>query len=467
MPLVKKNQNKAVTKENNDSHATLEEQKKKDMTFAGNGLNDESVDGLTTLPLTANDNAELTSLTQKLDRQAAQNQAKHMQKSINTYGLTKPVCEECLEGYDNVAELVCSKIWNAVVEHKWYAFFTKTVDGIRVANQEKLQNVANTATRHSYNFLVEQYGYGSLDVATNLSVLALADTILLGDNSGSMTYTDASKLGDLVISRWEYLKDVSKDDGFISSIFDDDGYEIVLMSPDRGLTKICQQIMHNEKNIWVLKDPKNPDSWATMHDDFSGFTGVTSMEQCEMIYNAVGPNFSTPTADAIARIYMRSVKSQATSGTLAKPVIIKLYTDGHPNLGQNVKEMIRKIKLEMRDTIYGDHAVLFQIVQTGKDKSVNDWFEELDTDEVKDSLGRPVEPNNGIGDIVDCVSDYEIELEQILKNNPGATWFDVAFYKMKCRVGVMIGALDKTDETTVESVTSIFGGMMAKAKALI
>lgn len=460
MPLVKKNQNNAITAQNVQTNADLESQKNPGMTFSNNGLNDESIDGATSIPLTNAEKNKIVAATSKLDTQAEAGYSQQVHTHVETYGLVPPTCEEYLDGQQEIAEYCRSKIWNAVVEHKWYAFFTVMEGGRRIANQAKLQNLVNVATRHSYNLLVELYGYGNIDIATNMSVLALVDSLFIGDNSGSMTATDASTQGDTLMSRWNYLKLVAQDDGFIASMFDDDGFEVTLMTPDPKLGRIpeLRDQCLDGKMVKVLPDPKNPEKFAVLNEDMSGFRGLTSQEQVSVIFDHVGPDFGTPTAESLLRVYNRNVKMQAKNGTLAKPLLVRLYTDGQPT-GADVKQTLRQIKAELRNTIYGDHAMLIEIVQTGKVTAVNDWFEELDGDEEKDAYGRPKNPNNGVGDIIDCVSNYEIELSQVLSKNPGATWFDVPFYKMKCRCGVMIKALDQTDEVNVGTVFTKMTGL--------
>lgn len=442
------------------TNSQLEDQKKQGMTFSENGLNDESIDGATSNPLSSGEKSKLTTATTKVDKQSEKEFTKQVNVHIETYGLHPPTCNEFLDGQEEIAEFCRSKIWNAVVEHKWYAFFTTIEGGKRVANQAKLQNLVNVATRHSYNFLVEMYGYGNIDIATNMSVLSIVDSIFIGDNSGSMCATDESSQGDTVMSRWNYLKLVAQDDGFISSMFDDDGFEVTLMTPDPKLGRIARLQSKNVegKNVQVLFDPKNPEKYAILNEDMSGFRGVTSQEQVAIIFDSVSPDFLTPTAESLLRVYNRNIKTQAKNGTLAKPVLVRLYTDGQPS-GADVKQTLRQIKAELRNTIYGDHAMLVQIVQTGKVLEVNKWFEQLDEDEEKDIYGRPTNPNNGVGDIIDCVSNFETELEQVLSKNPGAIFFDVPFYKMKCRCGVMIKALDQTDEVNVGTVFSKLANM--------
>jgi hypothetical protein len=258
------------------------------------------------------------------------------------------------------------------------------------------------------------------------------------------------------------LKLVSKDDAFVASIFDSDGFQFELMTGDPKLRSVCVQTTRYGKSCWVLPDPKNETKYALLLEEHGtpyGFKGLTSMEQIEIIFSCnIEADYGTPTAESIWRIYTTQVQQQARNGTLPKPILVKIYTDGRPG-GRNVKQEIRKIKAELRNTIYGDHAMLFQIVQTGKEKTVNHWFTELDEDEEKDPYtGKPKDPNDGCGDIIDCVSDYEIELAEVLSKNHGATWFDVPYYRVKCRVGVVVKALDKSDETDVSSVFGSFAG---------
>lgn len=466
MPLVKKN--KEAVKECVENNTTIVEQKKNvtldngqtvKANFARDGLHDETVDGATTIPLTPQEKTELDKTTNKIQTQANKGLLDATKHQVQTYGFQMPTAEIYVDGQKENAELCKAKIACCVTEHAWYAFYTKLVDGmstgeskVRVFDMDKIQSRVDVSTKHSYKFLAEQHGYGTLDVATNLAVLGLADSIMLCDNSYSMREDDPSDHGDTRMSRWNYLKLVGSNDAFVTSMYDDDGFVLEFLTADPKLQNICENRMVNGVNKFVLVDPSNPDRYAILNDDFSGFTGVTSQQQVERIFTVSSPDFGTPTGTAIRRIYNRYVKTQAQNGTLVKPVVVKLYTDGKPNDGLNVKTVIRDIKAELSKTIYGSHAMLFQIVQTGKVKEVNDWFEELDKD-----TDSTITPDPGVGDIIDCVSDYEIELKQVLEKNPSAEWFNPGFYAVKCRVGVMIKALDASDEINVSStVSSVF-----------
>lgn len=463
MPL-QRNKANVQTSANVETNKEVESLKKTpDANFATGGLNDETVHAQTN-PLTAQETAKVQAETAKVATDARTQYVKQVQAHVETYNLQPPVKEEFMD--PAVADFCIAKMWQAIVTHKWYAFFTKLVDGVRVADQQKLQDCTNVATRHAYNLLVELYGYGNLDVATNLCVKALVDTILLCDNSGSMTFSDRSTQGDIELSRWEALKLVAKDDSFVGAMFDSDGYQLDLMTGDPKLRNICSRINVNGVSTWVLPDPKTEAKYAVLLEERGtpyGFKGLTSQEQVELIFGAgIGADYGTPTAESIWRIYETQVRQKALSGTLEKPVIVTCYTDGRPG-GRNVKAEVRKIKAELASTIYGGHAMLFQLVQCGKEQSVNDWFEELDKDEVVDPLtGKPADPNPGVGDIIDCVSDYEIELKQVLKENPDCDWFDVPFYRVKCRVGCAIRALDQADEKAVAKPVTAMGTVFSK-----
>lgn len=463
MPLQRTKAN-VQTAQNVNTNAEVEGLKKApDANFATGGLNDETVHAQTN-PLTPQETAKVQQDTAKVSTDARTQYMKQVQAHVETYNLQPPVKEEFMD--PAVADFCIAKMWQAIVTHKWYAFFTRMNDGVRMADQAKLQDCVNIATRHAYNLLVELYGYGNLDVATNLCVKALVDTILLCDNSGSMQLTDKSERGDVEMPRWESLKLVAKDDSFVGSMFDSDGYQLDLMTGDPKLRNICSRININGVQTWVLPDPKTESKYAVLLEERGvpyGFKGLTSQEQVELIFGAgIGADYGTPTAESLWRIYESQVRDKAKAGTLEKPVIVTCYTDGKPG-GRNVKTEIRKIKAELNHTIYGGHAMLFQLVQCGKDHSVNDWFDQLDKDKEVDALtGKTLDPNPGVGDIIDCVSDYEIELQQVLEKNPGCDWFDVPYYRVKCRVGCAIRALDQADEIAVSKPVTSMGTVFSK-----
>lgn len=472
MPLTRTKAN-VQTAANVETNKEVESLKKTpDSNFASGGLNDETVHAQTN-PLTAQETAKVQAETTKVATDARTQYVKQVKEHVETYNLQPPVKEEFMD--PAVADFCIAKMWQAIVTHKWYAFFTRLNDGVRVADQAKLQDCVNIATRHAYNLLVELYGYGNLDVATNLCVKALMDTILLCDNSGSMQLSDKSTQGDAELSRWDALKLVAKDDSFVGSMFDSDGFQLDLMTADMDprtgkdygkLRGICSRVNLKGVQTWVLPDPKTESKFAVLLEERGvpyGFKGLTSQEQVELIFGChLDPDYATPTAEAIWRIYETQVRDKARAGTLEKPVGVTVYTDGKPS-GRNVMAEIRKIKAELSSTIYGDHAMLFQLVQCGKEKSVNEWFDNLDKDEVVDSLtGKPLNPNPGVGDIIDCVSDYEIELAQVLEKNPGCDWFDVPYYRVKCRVGCVIRALDQADEQAVSKPVTAMGTVFAK-----
>lgn len=472
MPLTRTKVNVQTT-ENVQVNSEVEKLKKSpDANFATGGLNDETVHA-ETISLTSSETAKVQADTAKVQASARTAYINQVSQGVQTWNLQPPGLEEFMDLA--VAEFCLAKIWLAIVEHRWYAFFTKVVDGVRTADQQKLQDCVNVATRHSYALLSELYGYGNLDVATHLSVKAPVDTVLLCDNSGSMTLTDRSVQGDTEMSRWEALKLAAKDDSFVGAMFDSDGYQLDLMTGDPKLRSICQRIDVNGVQTWVLMDPKTEGKYAILLEERGipyGFKGLTSQEQVDLIFGTgIGADYGTPTAEAIWRFYETHVRQQARNGTLNKPVIMTIYTDGKPS-GRDVEKEIMKIKAELATTVFGDHAMLFQLVQCGKEKSVNEWFDNLDSSVEKDPLtgkpkldsrtGEPVYPNKGIGDIVDCVSDYEIELAQILAKNPGCDWFDVPYYRVKCRVGVAIKALDQADETSVSKPVTAMGTVFRK-----
>ncbi len=92
------------------------------------------------------------------------------------------------------------------------------------------------------------------------------------------------------------------------------------------------------------------------------------------------------------------VVGQARAGTMAKPVMIIIITDGEP-VGEprdKLSQVLRAAKAELERTRYGGHAFSVQVAQVGKDARAQRFLQELDNDV-------------SVGDLVDCTSYYEME----------------------------------------------------------
>lgn len=429
---------KKIVKETTETNQQLTTDQQKP--FVQAGLNDANVPTYETPKLDATQqeqqDAQVQRLTAKIDAGTAksmQQQARRGKPTAQKYGLSPPQAEEGPD--EEVAKLVASKIWNAVVYNMWYKFFT----------QETLQLAVNRATRHDYRMIMELYNIQSLDMATNLAVLSLVDIVIIGDNSYSMNTsgtrdmsgnfkhtedfrqeyedlyrkecsetTDPSKVvNHNNVSRWQLLALLLEVSAFISTLFDDDGISVRFLNEDSSLYGL---------NLDNVKTP----------DDVKG------------IFKKTKPCGGTPTGGCITRVYNELFRNQAENGTLKKPVLFRVLTDGQA--GDNVTEAIRGVRSHLvHNSDYGSRAVLFSFSQVGNDKGATEALQNLDTDE------NPRDPDLGAGAITDCTSNFELEKEeydkaQAKKSTEERVPYTPGFHLVKENCGVIIEALDKADE---------------------
>ena len=102
------------------------------------------------------------------------------------------------------------------------------------------------------------------------------------------------------------------------------------------------------------------------------------------------------------------VLSPAKHGSLRKPVLIVIITDGAPS-GEDRHKIVSVIKSANHDlakTRYGPDAVSYQLAQVGNDQAARAFLEEIDV-------------NRDIGTLVDVTSNYENEADNLRKaRNP-------------------------------------------------
>lgn len=341
------------------------------------GFNAENVDGVTVAPLNQGQEVQINRDADKLMTRLP----------TNSHGL---VCPTPLTGdiEESVAKLVTARLWKAVVDNNWYAFFT----------QEELQNINDIASRHDYRTLLEifampddvdkvitvkgkqEYDMRKLEKIVQLAVLALCDQGFLLDNSGSMAVADAIQSGlegdEIRISRLNAQKNIVKLGAFVSRLFDTDGIEVRTMTPDPKLARIKMSNLRTKEEI------------------------------DEIFAHGVNAEYGTPTADALMRYFNEIIKPKLISGTMKKPYIIWLLTDGAPSPGQDVVATIRAIRAECARTKYGDRAVLISASIVGEDEHADREVTQWD----KDKVGHP---DMGAGAITDCISSYYKECKEI------------------------------------------------------
>lgn len=358
-------------------------------------------------------------------------------KGINTYGLVPPTP---LTGdiEESVARLVSARLWKAIVDNNWYAFFT----------QAQLQEINNIASRHDYRSMMQifeipdrldetrmvgsksEYDLRNLEKIVELSVLALCDIGMLLDNSGSMGTTD-SKSGiknlegaelarEVNITRLEAQKNLVKLGAFVARLFDDDGIEIETMTPDPNLRNVKMR-------------------------------GVKTKEEIDEIFaHGVKAEYGTPTADAIRRFFDTNVLPKLRAGTMRKPYVMWLMTDGEPGPGQDVVEAIRYCRRECAKTKYGNKAFMICASIVGEDDKADEEVTKWDKDGSK-----PHDDGVGSGAITDCVSSYYRECQQV-KLPPGQT-YEVMFHNIRCFTGPIIPENDAVDEGGITGVFQKMG----------
>jgi hypothetical protein len=88
MPIERKKPNKAAA-ESVTQNAELETLKVHGTNFASGGLNDETIDGATTVQLTPEQNAQVVTDTHKVQQTAVKTYTTQMAKHVETYGKSK------------------------------------------------------------------------------------------------------------------------------------------------------------------------------------------------------------------------------------------------------------------------------------------------------------------------------------------------------------------------------------------
>lgn len=378
------------------------------------GFNAENVDGVTVSPLNDDQNRQI------------ENKALQMSSALpsNVRGL---VCPTPLTGdiEESVAKLVTARIWKAVVDNNWYAFFT----------QEQLQEINDTASRHDYRTLMEifqipdnadkviiskgkkEYDLRKLEKIVQLSVLALCDQGFLLDNSGSMAVCDSIQKGleneEIRISRLDAQKNIVKLGAFISRLFDADGIEVRTMTPDPKLSRVKM-------------------------------SNLTTKEDIDNIFSqGVNADYGTPTADALWRYFTEIIQPKLRNREMKKPYVIWLTTDGAPSSGQDVVGTIRRIRAECAKSIYGDRAVLISASIIGEDETADREVTQWDKD-------KTVNPDTGAGAITDCISSYYKECKEITLGE-GDT-YEPMDHNIRMFTGPIILENDALDEGGVATV---------------
>ncbi|GAA5827555.1 hypothetical protein JCM11251_001730 [Rhodosporidiobolus azoricus] len=224
-----------------------------------------------------------------------------------------------------------------------------------------------------------------MEVAFDLAKLALFDTILYLDDSGSMAFEENG-------SRIDDAKLITSRVATAASLFDTDGIQVVFMNG------------------------------RTMGSN------ITSEQQAAQLLGGVNFSGLTPFGTALdQKILQPLVVGPARANALRKPVLVIGVTDGEP-AGEDRRALVNAVKnakAALQQTRYGPDAISLEIAQVGNDQKARHFLEELDSD-----------PN--VGSLIDVTGTYENEQDNMLKQTGMSLSPDLWLCKL------MLGAIDSS-----------------------
>lgn len=232
-----------------------------------------------------------------------------------------------------------------------------------------------------------------LELAFDLAALAVVDTILFCDDSGSMNFDEnwnpsSSKTDDLklILSR---IVD-------IASLFDDDGMNIRFF---------------NDNNV---------------------FDNIRTEQEAYNALSQVRYNGGTPIGKSLmSKVFEPLVYAKARNNTFVKPVMIYVITDGVPDNKVELKENIRTCKQWLSQTAYGKSAVNIMFAQVGNDQAAAQYLkQELDND-----------PE--IGSDVDTTGNFEMEY---MKYKPKGVDLTPDLWLLQMTLGSIVRSYDEGND---------------------
>ncbi|KAL2918932.1 hypothetical protein HK105_201766 [Polyrhizophydium stewartii] len=225
-------------------------------------------------------------------------------------------------------------------------------------------------------------------VAFDLVSLALFDVVFFVDDSGSMLQENGDRIDD--------LKFILSKAAEVMTLFDDDGVQVRFMNSDVAGDGICTAAQVGD---------------LVAHARFAGMTPI-------------GTQFKRKVLDPL-------VVEPARRGTLRKPVLAIIITDGEPT--QEPPRTLRNVILEAKNalahTACGPGALSIQIGQVGTDIKAQQFLAQLDND-----------PE--VGGMIDCTSNYEMESEELMAKGVELT---PELWLMKLCLGAVDRGYDNTD----------------------
>jgi hypothetical protein len=239
-----------------------------------------------------------------------------------------------------------------------------------------------------------------LEVGKDIVRLALFDIVIYVDDSGSMLPKEGKRVRDMmrVLSRVAAA----------ATLFDPDGVTVRFINSSAQGDNI-----RNEADINCLIESV----------DFRGLT---------------------PIGTALHRKILEPlVLQRAKQGKMEVPVLIIAITDGEPS-GEDDQAIFRAIKYasdELARTTLGAGAIAYQFTQVGDDQEARRFLNKLDT-------------HPQIGSLVDVTASFEIEQEEISRNNPSMA-LTADFWTLKLLLGAIDSSWDTADETADQRLGSV------------
>lgn len=198
-----------------------------------------------------------------------------------------------------------------------------------------------------------------MELAFDLAALAVADTVVFIDDSGSMNFDEQWNLSS---EKTDDLKLILSRVVDITSLFDDDGLSI--------------RFFNNNLE----------------------FDGIKSEQEALNALSQVNYTGGTPIGrNLVSKILQPMVYDKARDNQFQKPLMIYIITDGVPDNKTELKENIKRCKDWLSQTMYGKSAVSIMFAQVGNSQSAANYLKtELDND-----------PD--IGNDVDTTGNFELE----------------------------------------------------------
>ncbi|KAJ3098397.1 hypothetical protein HDU97_004025 [Phlyctochytrium planicorne] len=231
----------------------------------------------------------------------------------------------------------------------------------------------------------------NLEIAFDLSALALYDLVFYCDDSGSMSGAEqGTRIDDMKI----ILERVSE----VATVFDDDGITVRFMNAPNAGDHI-----------------RNP-------------------YEVQNLLQGIPFKYTTPLGGELKnKILEPLVMKPLREGRFQKPVLVIVITDGepYPEPRETVYNVIGEVKRELARCGYPPKSVVYQFAQCGRDQKAQEFLSELDS-------------NAAIGDVIDSVSYYELEADEFMKKNNMELTPEL--YLVKLCVGAVDTSYDQQDE---------------------